>query len=139
MKKLLLLIIVFGCSSSREERLLEESKKVHEEALNIGIKISEKIAEIDDYADGLEEPEKSTLKDSVEVLLADWGEWEASIVEVPGHDHDHHDHDHNHDHGSTPDLTPAMLLEIQQDLQKRALKLNVRAQNILEKLSTDVK
>ncbi len=142
MKKIMLLIIILGCSSSREERLLEESKKVHEDVLNIGVKISEKISKIDDYADDLDEPKKSTMKDSVKVLLADWGAWQASIVEVPGHDHDHHDHDHpdhNHDHGPAQELTPAMVLEIQQDLQKRALNLDVRAQNILETLSTDGK
>ncbi len=137
MRLLLITLILFGCSSSRDERLLEKSKEVHEAALDVGQQVSKKIEQINDLAEELEEPLKTAAIDSAEVLLTDWGSWQSSIVEVPGHDHDHdhHGHDHNHDHGSSPDLTPAMVLEIQQDLQKRALNLDTRAQKILNTLT----
>ena len=142
MKKLLLLLVIvtFGCSNSREEELLEKSKEVHEAAMKIGKEIKDKIKQIDEQSEGLEEPTKSAIKDSVEALTSAWEVWESTIVEVPGHDdHDHHDHDHDHDHDhSQPDnLTPEMVLELQEDLQSRATSLNVRAENILKTLTEE--
>ncbi|WP_462251334.1 hypothetical protein [Ekhidna sp.] len=129
-------VVVFGCSNSKNGELIEKSKELHESALDVGQQVSEKIQQISDRAEALEEPQLSAIKDSVEVLLTDWGTWQESIVEVPGHDdHDHHGHDHDHDHGSSPDLTPAMVLEIQQDLQRRAMNLDARAQRILNTLT----
>jgi len=137
MKKLLLLIVIFGCSSSREERLLEKSKEIHETALNIGNEVKDKIKQIDEQADNLEEPTKSAIKDSVETLTSAWEFWESTIVEVPGHEHEHHDHNHDHDHSQPDNLTPEMVLELQQDLQSRAASLNVRAENVLKRLKNE--
>ena len=102
--------------------------------------VNEKIKRIAAYVEELKDPLKSLLQDSVQVLTEDYAYWESTIIEVPGHEHEHHDHDdveHNHNHTSAPDLTPEMILEIQRDLRNRIVKLNIRAQKLLDALEKE--
>ena len=130
---LMLFITSSSCSTSEDEKLIQQSIEVHEEALNIGLKIRDKITGIEQQAQALEEPMSSVIKDSVEVLRAELNAWEATIIEVPGNEDHHHDHHgHRHEHRSPSNLTPEMVLEIQQDIKKRALSLSERAQHIID-------
>ena len=136
-KKILLLVFVLGCAPSKDDKLIQQSIEIHGEAMTIGKDVKEKIKQLSAKTDGLDSLMQSAIKDSVKNLEQAWEEWEASIVEVPGnedHDHDHHDHDHDHDHSPAPDLTPEQVLEIQQDIKKRATGLNDRVQSVLDTL-----
>ena len=138
MKRILLILLIYGCSPSHDEKLYTQSVETHDLAIKIGENVEEKIKRIAQSASSLEEPLKSFFQDSVKALTQDFAYWQSTIVEVPGHDHDHdhhdHDHDHNHNHSTVPDLTPEMMLDIQRDLRDRIVKLNVRAQNLLNTL-----
>ena len=130
---MVLMLFITGCSTSEDEKLIQQSIEVHEEALNIWLKIRDKIIGIEQQAQALEEPMRSVIKDSVEVLRSELKAWEATIIEVPGNEDHHHDHHgHHHEHGSPSNLTPEMVLEIQQDIKKRALRLSERAQHIID-------
>ena len=138
MKKLLVLIIFFGCSnSSQENALLEKSMEQHEAALGVSKQVMEKITSLENQLESLAEVERLALEDTIQNLRSAWDGWESTIVEVPGHeDHHHHDHDHDHDHDheAAPDLTPEMILEIQEDINRRINKLNERVQLVVESL-----
>lgn len=129
-------MIVLSCSSSRSERLTEQSITIHEEALDIGLKASDKITQLEYQTEGLDEPMRLAILDSVEVLKAEWKAWESAIVEIPGHKHAHHDHDHHeHNHSASPDLTPEMMMDIQKDLKNRIVALNIRTQKLLDSVN----
>ena len=141
MKKLILLTILIGCAGrSQENKVLEQSMTAHELALKTSKEVLGAISELERRKETLGDSLKSVLADSIQNLRADWSDWEASIVEVPGHDHAHHDHDHhdhgdhdhNHDHSPSPDLTPEMVLEIQQELVAGINRLDQRAQQLLD-------
>ena len=142
---LLMISLFAACTGSKEdEKIIEQSIKVHEEAMKMGSKASDKIVQIEGIAKDLEEPMMSAIMDSVENLKSAWKAWDETIVEVPGHeDHDHeHHHDHDlhvqeHHHESTPDLTPEMVLEVQEEIKKRAYELDLRVQNVLDILTKE--
>ncbi len=141
MKKLLIIIFIVGCSSSKDKELIQQSIEIHGEAMEIGKEIKEKIKELDSRTSSLDSLMQTTIKDSVKSFESAWEAWEASIVEVPGnddHDHHDHDHDHTHDHSPSPDLTPEMVLEIQQDIKKRAFDLSGRVQDVLDTLDDEI-
>ena len=131
MRGILLILLIYGCSPSNDEKLHTQSVETHDLAIKIGEHVEEKIQQIAHYAGNQEEPLKSLLQDSVKVLTQDFVYWQSTIVEVPGHEHDHHHHDHS---STAPDLTPEMMLDIQKDLRDRVIKLNVRAQRLLNTL-----
>ena len=130
MRGILLILLIYGCSPSNDEKLHTQSVETHDLAIKIGEHVEEKIQRIAHHAGNQEEPLKSLLQDSVKVLTQDFTYWQSTIVEVPGHEHDHH----HHDHSTVPDLTPEMMLDIQKDLRDRVIKLNVRAQRLLNTL-----
>lgn len=136
MKKLLLIFLLFACKSSSDEKMHTKSVETHNLAIKIGEHVSNKIEQIGIHAESLEEPIKSLLRDSALALNEDYLYWESTIVEVPGHEHDGHDHS-EHDHTQIPDLTAEMVLDIQRDIRDRIVKLNIRAQKILETLNKE--
>ncbi len=142
MKWLPLLVLVLACSSTSTEdkKLFQQSVEAHEAALSMGEQVKDNLSRLSSYLDSQEISSEMWLKDSVEVLNLDYSSWQESIVEVPGHEHEHHDHDghdHSHDHSSDPDLTPEMVLEIQQDLRIQAERLNARVEEILNTIQQD--
>lgn len=133
MKRVLLIVLVVACTGSNDEKLQAQSVETHNLAISIGEHVSDKIQQIAIHVGRVEAPLKSHLQDSVEALILDYTNWESTIVEVPGNEH--HEHNHagkNHNHTPSPDLTPEMLLDIQKDLRDRIVKLNIRAQKILD-------
>lgn len=135
MRRMLLMLLIYGCSPSHEKKLYTQSVETHDLAIKIGEHVEEKIKRIAQHTSNLEEPLKSLLQDSVKALTQDLTYWQSTMIEVPGHEHNRHDHhDHNHDHSTIPDLTPEMMLDVQKDLRDRVVKLNVRAQNLLNTL-----
>ena len=137
-KFVILMLVLVACSPSRDKEVLKQSFALHEEAIKKGNEIEEKIDQIERLTSTLSDSSKISFLDSLEVLKKDLESWESTIVEVPGFEHDHHDHeghDHDHDHSPAPDLTPEMVLEIQEDLKNRALKLDERTQLILDDLA----
>jgi len=136
MRKLFVLFVFTACTSAEHSKLNQQSIEMHEAALEVGRKVNEKIEKISLEAEsGLD----SAFLDSLSALKLGYEEWSGSIVEVPGYEHDHHDHeghDHDHhDHGSSPDLTPEMVLEIQTELKKGAEKLERRVDVLLEQIN----
>lgn len=133
MKNFFFIVLVFACSSSSNEKLQLKSIETHDLAVKISEHVSEKIKRIEVYMEQLEEPMKSILKDSVEVLKKDYAYWESTIIEVSGHEHEHHEHS-SHKHVMRTDLTPDMMLEIQSDLRNRIVRLNGMVKKVLDKL-----
>lgn len=134
-RNLILIAFVVSCTGSHDQKLHEQSIETHDLAIQIGKHVNEKIKRIAQYAHKMEEPIKSLLLDSVHSLDKDFAYWQSIIVEVPGHEHDHEGHDH--DHETPPDITPVMMLDIQKDLRNRIVKLNIRAQKLLNTLEKD--
>lgn len=138
MKKLLLLLLIASCTTNHEDKLHDQSVKNHNQALKIGTQVQGKINRIDSLISSLTE-EKSTIAvliDSLTSIKEDYAYWESTIVEVPGHEHDHEHHNHHdHNHDQEPNLTPEMILAVQQDLKERIEKLNDRTQELLSKAS----
>ena len=143
MRILFLLCLIVACTSSHDDELLKQSAEIQKSALEMGEKVGEKIKRIEAYSGEAEDPLRSILMDSATVLHDDYLYWESTIVEVPGysiddhHDHEGHEgHDHSHDHIPPPDVTPKMMLDIQEDLKDRIVKIDLRAQKILDTLET---
>lgn len=132
MKKILyLLFVMVGCTSPKKDEVFEKSVAAHELALKTCRQVGKNIKALKEHAEVTPEPKKTMLMDSVENLLEDLQAWEKSLVEVPGHEHDH---DHGHAHEPTPNLTPEMVLEVQNDLKNRIVRLNDRVRKLLMKL-----
>ena len=139
MRKLFFLLVFTACVSSQNEKLNKQSIETHEAALQTGKQVNEKIAQMTTAIEVLSD---STLQDSVRLLKQDYEDWESSIVEVPGYEHDHHNHeghDHHENHGSSPDLTPEMVLEVQIELKQKAENLDTRAIKLLEMIKSEKK
>lgn len=142
MKKMIgIFLLLYACSGSGDKETYAESAIVHNEAINIGEKVDQKIAEIEAHKEKY--TISSRLLDSLLAIQEDFREWQSNLVEVPGHKHDHSGHSHHgdHDHGSENNLTPEMMLLIQTELRNQINELNDRAQNLLEltKKETDDK
>ncbi|MDE0471846.1 MAG: hypothetical protein OXH57_07885 [Ekhidna sp.] len=137
MRKLFFLLIFTACASSQNEKLNKQSIETHEAALKMGEQVNKKIAQITTAVEAVSD---SILQDSLKSLKQDYADWESSIVEVPGYEHDHHNHeghDHHENHGSSPDLTPEMVLEIQIELKRKAENLNIRAIKLSEMIKSE--
>jgi len=133
-----LIALIVACTTTHDEKLHAQSVETHNLAIKIGEHVRAKIERIEAHAMTLGEPLRAMLKDSVETLSRDLAYWESTIVEVPGHEHDHHHHEgHDHDHSPSSHLTPEMILDIQRDLRDRIVKLNIRAQKLLNTLEKD--
>ncbi|MEM6814321.1 MAG: hypothetical protein AAF600_08000 [Bacteroidota bacterium] len=94
MKKLLMIILISACASSEEEKMYDQSVETHDLAIKIGLHVNEKIKQIEMHLQTLDEPMKSLLKDSLEILVEDFAFWKSTIVEIPGNEHDEHYDDH---------------------------------------------
>lgn len=129
------LVALIACSPSKNNEVDLRSIETHEAAMKIGQEMREHIEQLDLKAQTLEEPQKTVVADSILKFKEDLAYWDALMSEspVPEQDHDDHsghDHDHDHDHGPAPDLTPEMILEIQQDLHDQAIALNNRIKSL---------
>lgn len=134
-----ILVFILGCSGSTEQELTRKTIELHEEALAAGKAVDLAILRLGDRAAKAQEPLRSTIIDSLKIINDDYMLWKSALVEVPGHEHDHHDHHGHEHHQPAPDLTPEMAFHVQQDLRDRALKLNQRAQRLVETLTLEGK
>lgn len=136
MRMAIVILLIVSCSTSNDEKLRLQSVETHNLAIKIGEHVSDKIDRIGLIAKSLDEPNKSVWQDSARVLSQDYLHWDSTIIEVPGNEHQELSHS-GHNHTQVPNLTPVMLLDIQKDLRDRIVKLNIRAQNILEILNKE--
>ena len=139
MKKALIVIMIAGCTATthQQDEVVKQSIELHEATLKISQEVRQRIEEFAMMTESLDDSLKSSLMDSIQRLNSDWADWESSIVEVPGHEHehDHHDHTgHTHDHQPSADLTPQMVLEIQQDLNQQIKAIDNRVNRLMEQL-----
>ncbi len=140
LKSVFLVMFIYGCSDSHETALKNQSIEAHNKALKIGQSAKTKIDKMKELIDTIDLELEKAWVDSVSKLDEDWKIWNSTVVEVPGHEHEHaHDehHDHSHDHNAQIDLTPEMVLEVQQDLEIRAVKLNDRVDRLMEIIKTN--
>jgi len=122
------------CSSKKDHELIDQSVEAHEQAIDMGTNVENKLLKMKQMLQQCYEKNKQTHLDSMDRIQEDLKSWKSTITEVPGveHDHEHHHgHDHDHNHASH-DLTPEMILEIQMDLLKRANALNERSESLLK-------
>jgi hypothetical protein len=156
----LLTAVVFACShglSEEEIAILREAAAIHEEAYALQKEADGLMALIAEHKNDLQmrlasinaeegnnNPEAvESLKGllvEIENLQQELSDWKAELVEVeiPGeehdHDHDHghhdHDHDHDHSHGSSVDITPAQMLEVQKEQRDIITTILMRAKQL---------
>lgn len=129
------LVVLASCSNSKKNELLDESIKIHEEVIKKEQSIDQKLKELTSGDLSLSE----VTKDSINQIQKDFKDWRESIVEVPGHEHDHHNHEghHHHDHSSKVDLTPEMVLEIQNELKTNAENIEARIDMVIKELTNE--
>ncbi|WP_020533211.1 hypothetical protein [Flexithrix dorotheae] len=129
---MIIALFMMGCSSSQDEQLNIQGIEIHNKAMKKGGEMEQKMQKIQQFSESVDPSLQSAFLDSVKVLEEDFSTWKANIVEVPGNEHDHHDHEgHDHHHEPNPELTPQMVLEIQQFMLVEIEKLNVRAAQII--------
>ena len=138
MKKFgIILLVMAACGpSGKDQELLDQSWEIHEKAMLLSSSFNDTVSEIESTIAGVADSLTLAIQDSVEVLKADYTQWDSEIVEVADshadHDHAGHDHhDHDHHHAPAPDLTPQMMLEVQRVILTNIEALSARAQNVL--------
>ena len=130
------LVFLISCSGSSED-IMKRSGELHDLSVNIGEHVEVKLRSIEKHAESMKGLERRVLLDSVIVLDRDLAEWNESLIEVPGHEHKHHEvHEHHHD--PPPDLTPKMILEIQREINRQIIQLNIRSQRLLDQLEEPI-
>ena len=126
-----IVLILLACSRKKQDdEILKEAFVIHEMAMQIGEHVTQKVERIENYADQSTGELQASLLDSALVLRKDLAVWESSIIEVPGMEHEHH-HDHHHQEVK---LTPEMVLEVHKYMRDEIIKINIRAQQLLDTL-----
>lgn len=137
MKKLVFILLATGCASKASETLTAQAVEAHEKALNISKETASKIHMMTLLLDTLDIPSAAQYVDSLGVFKEEYHAWQADIVEVPGHEHAHHQHEGHHHHDA-PDLTPEMMLEVQQVLLRSAEDLSERVHELWSRIASDI-
>lgn len=128
---MMLFCVLLGCANPTED-FIAEAKNVHHMSIKISDEVANRIDEIAEHTKGLPSTYKTALMDSVRELTIDLAEWKDSVIEVPG-DEEHHHHDHGHQ--PSADLTPKMVLDVQEELRIQIIQLNDRTQHILNEVN----
>lgn len=137
----LAIIILTSCSTGQQQPqdpLLIEAFKYHEEAIELEKSLQSIIGELD--------AKKSTIQSAGEELGEDdmkfiditnrieksYKKWHENRIEVPGFEHDHANCKGHH-HGSSVQLTPQQMLEVQKESMKNIGDMLRKAEGIMQK------
>ncbi len=124
------IMLMMACSHDAHHELLVEAAAIHESSVEISERVEQELGRVQDKLQKRSEELPGTLMDSVKVLNQQLLEWKENLMEVPGHEHE--EHEHSHDHDPLPDLTPEMVLDIQQELNKQIVELSKRTSELLQ-------
>lgn len=141
---LALTAVLISCTAKKEDEKLNKAMDIHNEAIAMSKVVKKKLEGIVLQHYPSDTTQYGQSYDALVVLQEDHVFWESNLVEVPGQEHDHHHHDHehhdlDHSHEAPADLTPAMVLEIQEDLLKQISLIDKRADELLENLESSEK
>jgi len=117
---LMLSLFIVNCSmSKKEDPFLEESAKVHNEAIDLAEQLDNQLTQLS--------TDSSYQRDSLEVWRSELENWKNNLVEVPGNEsHDLHEHAHHEHEKQATGLTSNQMLLVQREMKAQLESIQSR-------------